>query len=122
MRSISLYWFRSRWLKKSIIGCLSCQTAVWIGVCRQSGSYAGCSSWEHERRQRGVLRAVNSQNENVLPPVLLRNENQIILSLKSDQNLGESDYGEIVFRLLYIHHQVLCSERYPGPLLTVRLN
>jgi hypothetical protein len=49
-----------------------------------------------------VLRAVNAQNESVLPPVLRRNENQIILNPKGDQNLGESDYGEIVFRLLYI--------------------
>src|SRR2546423_9168590 len=34
---------------------------------------------------------------------------------KGDQNLGESGYCEIVFRLLNIRHQALCSERYPDP-------
>jgi hypothetical protein len=50
--------------------------------------------------------------ESILQPVPLRDENQIILNPKSDQNFGESGYDEIIFRLLYIHHHTLCSERY----------
>jgi hypothetical protein len=60
--------------------------------------------------------------ESILQLVPLRDENQIILNPKSDQNFGESGYDEIIFRLLYIHHHTLCSERYPDPLLTMRLD
>ena len=75
-----------------------------------------------EGAEPGPRPAVNPQNESVLQPVSLRDENQIILSPKGNQNLGESGYGEIVFRLLYIRHQTLCSERYPDPLVTMRLD
>ena len=39
----------------------------------------------------------------------------ICLSPKGDQNSREIGYGEIVLRPLYIHHQTLCSERFPDP-------
>jgi hypothetical protein len=54
-------------------------------VCRKEGT------------QSGPGPAVNPQNESVLQPVLLRDENQIILSPKSDKNFDESYFGFLVF-------------------------
>ena len=87
-----------------------------------SGTHPITETSHKEGTQPGPGPAVNRENESVLQPVPLRNENQIILSLNLDQNFGESGYSEIVFRLLYIHHHTLCSERYPDPLLTMRLD
>ena len=41
---------------------------------------------------------------------------------KDDQNLDDIGYDEIVSRLLYIHYQTLCSERYLDLLVTMKLD
>jgi hypothetical protein len=53
----------------------------------------------------GPSPAVDPENESELQPVLLGDEDQIILGPKGYQNSREIDYGEIVFRPLYVHHQ-----------------
>ena len=48
-------------------------------------------------------------------------EHRVVLGPKSYQNSREIGYGEIVFRPLYVHHQTLCGERFPDPLVIVTL-
>jgi hypothetical protein len=54
-------------------------------VCRKNGT------------QSGPGPAVNPQNESVLQPVLLSDENQIILGPKSDKNFDASYFGFLIF-------------------------
>jgi hypothetical protein len=53
---------------------------------------------------------------------LLRDENQIIIDLKGDQNVREIAYGEIMFRPFLIYNQALSSEDSPDPLVITRLD
>jgi hypothetical protein len=75
-------------------------------TARARGTHPITETSRKEGTESGPSPAVDPENESELQPVPLGDEDQIILCPKGYQNSREIGYGEIVFRLLYVHRQI----------------
>ncbi len=86
------------------------------------GTHPVTETSRKEGTEAGPGPAVDPDTQSELQAIPLRDENQIVLDSKGDQNARQIAYGEIVFQPLLIYHQTLYSERFSNSPVIVRLN